>query len=197
MSEYQDQLKGEFRDEEYRYSYAEDFLNTWIATQIVTLREQREWNQAQLGELIGTKQPGISRLENVNHSNWKVDTLKRLARALGVRLNISFETFGTLIEQDEKFGREYLKRPKFEDDQAFAPKATQISIEVSSADLSSVRSASDAIAVEAGVGSLADNTFPEQRVVVPFRPRVRTLTTISTAESRVDSVTSVAVASMQ
>lgn len=119
MNEFQSQLREEFCDEEYRYAYAEDFLNTWIATQIVTLREQRKLNQTELAQLIGTKQPGISRLENVNHSNWRVDTLKRIARALGVRLCISFETFGTLVMQDEKFCREYLQRPKFEDDPVF------------------------------------------------------------------------------
>jgi transcriptional regulator with XRE-family HTH domain len=104
---------------EYRYAYAEDFLNTWVATQIVTLREQRGLKQDDFGRLIGTKQPGVSRLENVNHSTWKTETLKRIARALGVRLKISFESFGTLLSEDERFSRQYLKRPKFEDDPAF------------------------------------------------------------------------------
>ena|ERR1017187_1167876 len=109
-----------FRDEEYRYAYAEDFLNTWIATQIVTLREQRGLSQSKLGELIGTKQPGVSRLENVNHSTWKSETLKRIARALGVRLKITFETFGTLLDEDRTFSREYLERPSFADDPVFS-----------------------------------------------------------------------------
>ena len=109
-------LKQEFQDEEYRYAYAEDFLNTWVATQIVTLREQRGLNQTELGELIGTKQPGVSRLENVNHSTWKTETLKKIAKALGVRLRISFETFSTLLDEDNNFSRRFLMRPKFDDD---------------------------------------------------------------------------------
>ena len=113
-------LKQEFQDEEYRYAYAEDFLNTWIAAQIVTLREQRRMSQADFGELIGTKQPGVSRLENVNHSTWKTETLKRIARALGVRLSISFETFGSLMDDDARFCRESLERPEFKDDPAFS-----------------------------------------------------------------------------
>jgi transcriptional regulator with XRE-family HTH domain len=112
-------LAEAFRDEEYRYAYAEDFLNTWVATQIVTLREQRQLNQTEFGRLIGTKQPGVSRLEDVNHSTWKTETLKRIARALGVRLKISFETFGSLLEEDQRFNRNFLERPKFEDDPAF------------------------------------------------------------------------------
>ena len=112
-------LKQELQDEEYRYAYAEDFLNTWIAAQIVTLREQRGFSQVTLGELIGTKQPGVSRLEDVNHTAWKTDTLKRVARALGVRLRISFETFGTLLDEDAQFSRAFLRRPEFKDDPAF------------------------------------------------------------------------------
>src|SRR5438045_2161128 len=110
-SEFHNDLKREFQDPEYRYAYAEDFLNTWIATQIVTLREQRGLSQTKFGELIGTKQPGVSRLENVNHSTWETGTLKRIAKALGVRLRISFETFGTLIDEDKKFNRQFLTRP--------------------------------------------------------------------------------------
>src|ERR1035441_6143828 len=109
-------LKQEFQDEEYRYAYAEDFLNTWVATQIVALREQRGLSQVAFGDLIGTKQPGVSRLENVNHSTWKTETLKRIAKALGVRLKISFETFSTLLDKDINFSRKFLMRPKFEDD---------------------------------------------------------------------------------
>lgn len=121
----------EFRDEEYRYAYAEDFLNTWIATQIVILREQRGLSQSKFGELIGTKQPGVSRLENVNHSTWKCETLKRIARALGVRLKITFETFGTLLDEDRNFSREYLKRPSFADDPVFSGAADDLETSMS------------------------------------------------------------------
>ena len=47
MSRFLERLKQAFRDEEYRHSYADEFLNTYIATQIKTLREQRRppWRQ--------------------------------------------------------------------------------------------------------------------------------------------------------
>jgi ribosome-binding protein aMBF1 (putative translation factor) len=70
-------LKNEFSDPEYRYAYAEDFLNTWVATQIRVLREQRGMTQQDLAEAIGTKQAGVSRVENVNYSAWKTETLRR------------------------------------------------------------------------------------------------------------------------
>lgn len=116
-------------DEEYRYAYAEDFLNTYIATQIKVLRDQRgKMTQKELADAIGTQQPGIARLENVNYSKWKVETLKKIARALGVRLKISFETFGTLLEEDCEFSRETLKRPPFEEDPILFPAAEEIPV---------------------------------------------------------------------
>ena len=121
MSESRDILKQEFQDEEYRYVYAEDFLNTSIAMQIRALRVQRNnMTQQQLADKIGTKQAGVSRLENVNYSVWKTQTLKKLARALGVRLRITFETFGTLLDETGHFSRKSLERPDFPHDPAFS-----------------------------------------------------------------------------
>jgi transcriptional regulator with XRE-family HTH domain len=119
MSESRDRLKEEFQDPEYRHVYAEDFLNTSIATQIRVLREQRGFTQEDLAKQIGTKQAGISRLENVNHSAWKTDTLHKIARAFDVRLRVTFETFGSLLDEAEKFGRKELERQSFHDDPAF------------------------------------------------------------------------------
>ncbi len=119
MSPFQQNLDS-FRDQEYREAYADDYLNTFIATQIQVLREQRRLSQEQFAELIGTKQPGVSRLENVNHSSWRTETLKRVAHALGLWLKVSFETYGDLIFETEAFSRKSLQRPEFKDDPVFA-----------------------------------------------------------------------------
>ena len=110
--ESQDELRHDLlADEEFRCGYAESFLNTFVAAQIKAIREQRGLTQAQLAEKIGSKQAGISRLENVNYSAWKTETLRKLARALNVRLKITFETFGALLDEVEDFNRESLERP--------------------------------------------------------------------------------------
>ncbi len=119
MSDLYQGLKTEFEDLDYRYGYAESFLNTKIATQIKTLREQRGKTQAEVAALMGIKQPGYQRFEDVNHSVWKTDSLWSIARANGVRLNISFETFGSLLDDKKYFTKESLDRPPFEDDPAF------------------------------------------------------------------------------
>lgn len=113
-------LTDEFHDEEYRYAYAASFLNTKLAAQIKTIRQQRGMTQAEIASEMGIKQPGYARFEDVNHSVWKTDTLWDIARALGVRVNISFDTFGSLIDEKEHFDKDHLERPSFSDDPAFS-----------------------------------------------------------------------------
>jgi transcriptional regulator with XRE-family HTH domain len=125
VNDLRESLKQEFKDPDIRYAYAESSLNTRIASQIKVLREQRGETQDKIAERCGTKQAGFSRFEDANHSVWKTDTLWKIARALDVRLHISFETFGSLIEDKERFSREYLERPGFEDDPAFKEPAQE------------------------------------------------------------------------
>jgi len=112
-TELRNHLVEEFQDEDARYAYADSFLNTRVAAQIKALREQRGLTQQALAEAVGTQQGGISRLENVNYSSWKTETLRKLARALGVRLHISFETFSDLLDDVETFERRSLERATF------------------------------------------------------------------------------------
>ena len=128
MSESREMLKEEFQDEEYRHAYAEDFLNTKIATQIRVLREQRGWTQADLADKIGTKQAGVSRLENVNYSGWKIETLKRIARAFDVAFNAGFESFGKLVDEAEAFSRQSLEKSSFAYDSAFHHKGSPVAV---------------------------------------------------------------------
>src|ERR1700683_1631174 len=114
-----EELVENFRDKEYRESYAEDFLNTTIATQMRVLREQRGITQSELASAVGTKQTAISRIENVDNSARNIGTLAKIACELGCRLRVSFETYGTLVFESLTFSRESLQRPSFEEDPVF------------------------------------------------------------------------------
>lgn len=116
MSAISDALRVEFRDPEYSEGYAESFLNSYIATQIKVIREQRRMKQSDLAREVGTTQTAISRIENVNYSSWNIKTLKKLARAFRVRLMVSFETYGTLVDEVGRFNRESLQRTEREKD---------------------------------------------------------------------------------
>jgi transcriptional regulator with XRE-family HTH domain len=111
-----EELIESFRDKEYRESYAEDYLNTTLATQLRVIREERGLTQAQLADQVGTKQTAISRIENVNNAARNIGTLEAIAFKLGCRLKVTFETFGSLIEESLHFSRESLQRPSFEED---------------------------------------------------------------------------------
>ena len=113
MKESFESMESHLDDPEFRHAYAESFMNSYVAAQIKTIREQRELTQAQLAEKLGTKQAGISRLENVNYDAWKVETLARIARAFDVRLRISFEEFESLFDEIAVFRKENLRRADY------------------------------------------------------------------------------------
>lgn len=109
-----------FRDFGYRHAYVDSFLNSYIATQIKVLREQQNLTQTQLAEKAGMRQSQISALEDVNHSIWKVGTLKKIAKALDLVLVVRFENFGSVLSEIDKFGRTSLERESFASDSVFA-----------------------------------------------------------------------------
>lgn len=116
MYESRKELREEFKDKEYRHAYADEFLNSAIATQIKVLREQRKLTQEELAELAKMKQARISILEDVNYSSWSISTLRRLAKAFDLCLSVKFQSFQELLVDLEKFSRESLQRPSFEED---------------------------------------------------------------------------------
>jgi transcriptional regulator with XRE-family HTH domain len=119
-------LVVEFEDKDYRESYAEDYLHSFIAMQFRAVREQRDMTQAELAQAIHTKQTAISRLESVNNRSRNLNLLQKAAFALGCRLRVSLETFGSLIDDEgPRFSREMLQRPGFDDEFENSEKATK------------------------------------------------------------------------
>jgi transcriptional regulator with XRE-family HTH domain len=127
VNELLDRLGQDFKEDvEGRYAYVDALSNAFVSAQIKALREDRELSQEELAGLIGTKQSGISRLERPDYSTWKVETLRKLARAFGVRLRISFEEFGTIVDDLSSFDPEKLSPKRFEDDRAFKTKRRRV-----------------------------------------------------------------------
>lgn len=120
MKEFKNTLIEEFKDKETAHIYVNEFLNEYIATQIKVLREQRELTQKELADLCDMKQSRISVLENVNYDKWSIATLKRLAEAFDVTLNVSFEPFSLRIQDVLNFNRAALERLPREIDLAHA-----------------------------------------------------------------------------
>jgi transcriptional regulator with XRE-family HTH domain len=123
MSDVVERLRKDFRDPDYRHTYAEGFLNSFLATQIKVLREERNWTQTKLAAEAKLNQSRISELEDVNFNSWTTRTLRKLCKAFDLRLKISFEDFGTLLTDFSNLNRERLSRHSFPKDPAFDPPA--------------------------------------------------------------------------
>jgi ribosome-binding protein aMBF1 (putative translation factor) len=80
-------IKG---DPERLAAIAEEKVKLSIAEQIYSLRQQNGLTQKELGEIIGTTQSVISRLESTDYENERLDTLQRLAAALHCHLELRF-----------------------------------------------------------------------------------------------------------
>lgn len=123
MNETTNRLLTKFQNEDYRYAYDEEFSYARMAMQIQSIRESQDnMTQKELADLAEMRQSRISELENVNYSMWTVSTLRRIARALGVRFSFKFESWSELLPEIEKNDREHLVRPRFEKDETFAKK---------------------------------------------------------------------------
>jgi transcriptional regulator with XRE-family HTH domain len=125
-NERRERLKARlWEDEAYRNQYGTSTLIQKISAQVQAVRRQRGLSQEQLAAKIGTKQPRISAVETPpegDRTNWEVDTLNRIAQALGTRLNITLETYGTLLDDLDTITADSLRRPDVANDPALAPK---------------------------------------------------------------------------
>jgi len=61
-----------------------------LGDKIRTLREEAGLTQAQLAAQIGTQPSQISRIEDADYDGHSVETLRRIANALHVKLRIEF-----------------------------------------------------------------------------------------------------------
>ncbi len=77
-------------DPEYLKAKEEFGLILDIADEVLRLRTEKGWSQAELAEHAGTKQANISRLES-GLSNPSINFLQKLVKALDANISIKFE----------------------------------------------------------------------------------------------------------
>ncbi len=76
-------------DPELHQMYAEAKINAHVAQLIYDARIEAGLTQAQLAELVGTKQSVISRLEDGNYEGHSLSMLNKIAKALHQEVKIS------------------------------------------------------------------------------------------------------------
>lgn len=81
-----DRITGD--DEKLRELVERETLNAKVAMMIYEVRTRAGLTQAQLAELVGTKQPVIARLEDADYEGHSLSMLQRIAVALNARLEL-------------------------------------------------------------------------------------------------------------
>ncbi len=83
-----DRITGD--DVELTRMIAEETLNAEVARLIHQARTAAGLTQAQLANIVGTKQPVIARLEDADYEGHSLSMLQRIAGALHQRIKIRF-----------------------------------------------------------------------------------------------------------
>lgn len=87
-------LKGEMKDPEFRRLYGEADIELRVALEVIRARESRRMSQRELAEALKTKQQTVSRIER-GAQNVTIETLDKIARALGRGLEVRFVSPGS------------------------------------------------------------------------------------------------------
>ena len=93
------QLFESFQDKDYRDIFVEEHIGVGLAHQIRALRDKYGWTQEELSNRAGKKQPVIAQLENPDYGSYTIKTLKTLASAFDVALQVNFVSFRDLIKR--------------------------------------------------------------------------------------------------
>lgn len=86
-------LRGEMKDSEFRRLYQEADIELRVALEITRAREAKKMSQRELAEALKTKQQTVSRIER-GAQNVTIETLDKIARALGRGLEVKFVVAG-------------------------------------------------------------------------------------------------------
>jgi len=80
-------FQAQMENPQMRELVEKELASLEVGTQIAKLRERKKLNQTQLAARANMSTPKISRIES-KHTNVQLDTLIRIARALGARLEV-------------------------------------------------------------------------------------------------------------
>jgi HTH-type transcriptional regulator/antitoxin HipB len=116
-----DQIVASLRDPEYRDLLVAEEIDTGLPLQIRAMRQDRGWSQRDLAKQAGMRQEVISRLEQLDYGKYTITTLKRLASAFGVGLDVRFVPLSTIVDRMANLSPEDLAVPDYEHDLGLKP----------------------------------------------------------------------------
>lgn len=81
-----------------------------VAVKIAALRKQAGYSQKALANKLGTSQQQISRLESPSYEGHSLSMLRRVARALGSEIHVSFDQPASLQKHIAESRAQYGKK---------------------------------------------------------------------------------------
>jgi transcriptional regulator with XRE-family HTH domain len=110
------ELVRELTDKEFRHEYMMDQVRSYIAFQIRALREQRQWNQADLAKAAGKTQSVISRLEDPDYGKLSLQTCLEIAVAFDLPLLVQFGDWDDWLARMSNMSPSALRKRSFDAD---------------------------------------------------------------------------------
>lgn len=104
------------KNKEYRDAFVASQISVGLPFQIRALREQRDWKQSRLAAEADMLQPRISAMERPGESKFNLETLRRLASAFDVALEVRFVPFSDLVDWSDRFNPDDFRIVSFKDD---------------------------------------------------------------------------------
>jgi len=90
-TDFRDDLAARLSDPELATEFEIARDRAYLGLKIARLRAARGMSQAQLASRLNTSQSVISRYESADYTNYNLETLRRLADALGAELTVDLE----------------------------------------------------------------------------------------------------------
>ena len=89
---FEDDIKQRLKDPGFKKAWDEPTGDVYVDTAlgIVLARKEKKISQKELAKKVGTSQQAIARLENPNYKGRSLQTLEKIAQALGKKLEIRF-----------------------------------------------------------------------------------------------------------
>lgn len=110
------QKTARLQSKQYRDAFVASQISVGLPFQIRALREQRGWKQSKLAEKADMLQPRISAMERPGESKFNLETLRRIASAFDVALEVRFVPFSELVDWSERFNPDTFNVQSFAED---------------------------------------------------------------------------------
>jgi transcriptional regulator with XRE-family HTH domain len=108
MSVISKRFADELDDKEMRDAYLEAQTRGKLAQQIRALRTERNWSQAQLGQVLGKPQSNVARLEDTDVARYTLSTLFELSSAFDVGLVVKFVPYAEFLKDTSDLSHDNL-----------------------------------------------------------------------------------------